>query len=189
MKNTLKKMVWIFILLAAVILLGGIDQATKDALKVQHILKTIERKPKQPESNEESIAEVSQKEVNAYIAYRLAREENPIVNHLAVNLLGDNQIQGKIRIKADQLNLGGLLGQDLNFDFKGIVQTRDNAARLNLTDLYLDGYSVQPQVLDFVISSAGALYNTDVGRVGDWYKLPKGINRIMVKPAKAIIYY
>jgi hypothetical protein len=60
---------------------------------------------------------------------------------------------------------------------------------LILTDLYLDGYSVQPQVLDFVISSAGALYNTDVGRVGDWYKLPKGINRIMVKPAKAIIYY
>ncbi|WP_419657401.1 uncharacterized protein Dvar_65400 [Desulfosarcina variabilis str. Montpellier] len=189
MKNTPNKFFWIFILFAAMVLLGGIDQTTKDALKVQHILKTIERKPKQPDTNKESIAEVSEKEVNAYIAYRLAREENPIVNNLTVNLLGNNQIQGKVRIKADQLNLGGLLGKDLNFDFKGIVQTRDNAARLNLTDLFLDGYSVQPQVLDFVISSAGALYDTDVGRVGDWYTLPKGMKRVKVQKAKATIYY
>ena len=189
MKNRSKKHIWMLFVFTVFILMGGIDQTTKDALKVQHILRTIERGAQRAGSTDELTAEVTEKEVNAYIAYRLAREENPIVNHLAVNLLGDNQIQGKVRIKADQLNLGGLLGQDLNFDFKGIVQTRDNAARLNLTDLYLDGYSVQPQVLDFVISSAGALYNTEIGRVGDWYKLPKGIKRIMVKPARAIIYY
>lgn len=172
----------------ALMLMGGIDQTTKDALKVKHILRTIQRTPQRADS-QDLTAEVTEKEVNAYIAYRLAREEDPIVDDLVVNLLGDNQIQGNVRIKADQLNLGGLLGQDLNFDFKGIVQTRNNAARLNLTDLYLDGYAVQPQVLDFVISSAGALYNTDVGRLGDWYALPKGIKRIMLKPAKAIIYY
>jgi hypothetical protein len=87
------------------------------------------------------------------------------------------------------LNLGGLLGENLDFDFKGIVQSRNQAARLNLISLSLAGYAVKPQVLDFVLSSAGMLHDTEVGRAEDWYALPKGIKRIVVKPAKAIIYY
>ena len=188
MKYTLSKYTWLLIIFAAVVLLGGIDQMTKDALKVQHILRTIERKPQQTDSDELT-AEVTEKEVNAYIAYRLAREKHPIVNSLTVNLLGDNQIQGKIRFDADQLNLGGLLGEELNFDFKGVIQTRNQAARLNLIALSLGGYAVKPQVLDFVLSSAGMVYNTEVGRVEDWYALPKGIKRITVGRAKATLYY
>jgi hypothetical protein len=188
MKHTLRRHAWLLIVLAAVILLGGLDQTTKDALKVQHVLRTIERKP-QVATNEELTAEVTEKEVNAYIAYRLAREKAPIVNRLTVNLLGNNQIQGKISFDADQLNLGGLLGEDLDFDFKGIVQTRNHAARLNLIALSLGGYAVKPQVLDFVLSSAGMVTDTEVGRVEDWYALPKGIKRIVVRKARAVIYY
>lgn len=187
MKYKLKKHAWILIVFAAVVLMGGIDQATKDALKVQHLLRTIERKPKN--ADDELSAEVTEKEVNAYIAYRLGRDKHPIVDTLKVNLLGNNQVQGIIRFNASQLNLGGILGENLDFDFKGIVQTRNNAARLNLIALSLGGYAVKPQVLDFVLSSAGMVYNTEVGRVGDWYALPKGIRRIMVQKAKAIIYY
>jgi hypothetical protein len=188
MKYHLKGHVWILIIIAAVVLMGGIDQTTKDALKVQHILRTIERQP-QHADGDELTAQVTEKEVNAYIAHRLEREKNPVVNRLSVNLLGNNQVQGKISFNADQLNLGGLLGDELDFDFKGVVQTRNRAARLNLIALTLGGYAVKPQVLDFVLSSAGMVYNTEVGRVDDWYALPKGIKRIMVQKAKAIIYY
>lgn len=173
---------------SAVFLMGGLDQRTKDALKVQHILRTIERQPQQTDGNELT-AEVTEKEVNAYIAHRLAGEKNPVINRLSVNLLDNNQIQGKISFNAEQLNLGRLLGEELDFDFKGVVQTRNHAARLDLIALTLGGYAVKPQVLDFVLSSAGMVYDTDVGRIDDWYALPKGIKRIMVRKAKAIIYY
>ena len=73
MKNRLKAYGWILIVFAAVVLMGGLDQTTKDALKVEHILRTIERKP-QPTGSDELSAEVTEKEVNAYIAYRLARK-------------------------------------------------------------------------------------------------------------------
>lgn len=189
MKNMPKKLIGILIVLAAVVLLGGIDQTTKDALKVQHILKTIERSPKRANSTEELSAEVTEKEVNAYITYRLAREKDPIINQLTVNLLGANQIQGKVSFSANQLNLGGIFGDNLDFNFIGAVQTRNNAARLNLTALSLGGYDVEPQVLNFVLSSAAAVYGTEVGGVEEWYALPKGIKRIRVQKAKAIIYY
>ena len=45
---------------------------------------------------------------------------------------------------------------------------------LNLIALTLHGYAVKPQVLDFVLSSAGMAYNTDAGRIDDWYALPRG---------------
>ncbi len=174
---------------SAVMLMGGLDQTTKDALKVGHILRTIERQAQRQSGADERNAEVSETELNAYIAYRLAGEKKPIVNGMTVNLLDNNQIQGKIRFDADQLNVSRLLGNDLTFDFKGIVQTRDHAARLNLITLSLGGYTVKSQVLDFVLSSAGMVYGTEVSGVEDWYALPKGIKRIVVQKAKAIIYY
>jgi len=188
MKYTPTGYAWILIVFATLFLIGGIDQTTKDALKVQHILKTIERTP-QATGNEERAAEVTEKEVNAYISYRLAREKKPVVSSLTVNLMGNNHVQGKISFDADQLNLGGLLGEGLDFDFKGVVQTRNHTARLNLIALSLGGYAVKPQVLDFVLSSAAMAHHTDVGRVDDWYELPKGIKRVIIQKTKAVLYY
>ena len=184
----LRKHAWIIVVLSAAVLTGGLDPTTRDALKVQHILKTIERKPPTIGDAELS-AEVTEKELNAYIAYRLARKKKPIVSDLTVTLLDNNQIRGKISFDAERLNLGSLLGEKLAFDFTGVVQSRNRTARLNLVALSLGGYAVKPQVLDFVLSSAGMLYNTEVGGVEDWYALPKGIKRIMVKRARATLYY
>jgi hypothetical protein len=172
----------------AMLLIGGINQMTKDALKVKHILRTIERHHQRID-RKDLTAEVTEKELNAYIAYRLKQEEGPFINSLTVDLLANNHIRGIIKFDAQRLNLGVLLGEDLDFDFKGIFNTRDGAARLELISLHLGGQPVNPQVLDFVLSTASLAYGTDFGGTADWYELPKGIKRIMVTNANAILYY
>jgi hypothetical protein len=171
-----------------VILIGGIDQMTKDALKVKHILKTIERHPPRSDSKDLT-AEVTEKELNAYIAYRLTQEKSPFISSIKVDLLDNNHVRGKIKFDAQGLNLSPLLGPDLDFDFKGIFQTRDGAAHLDLISLTLGGQPVKPQVLDFVLSTAALVSGTDSGSINDWYALPKGIKRIGVNRASAILYY
>jgi hypothetical protein len=81
--------------------------------------------------------------------------------------------------------LDTLLGEELIFDFKGTILTRNGAARIDLIALQLNGQPVNPQVLDFVIHTAALVYRTESSGIGDWYELPKGINRItVIKPKK-----
>ena len=137
----------IAVLGCAVLLIGAINQTTKDALTVRHILRTIAEKP--PRSNTQELsAEVTEKELNAYIAYRLAQEKAPFCDSLTVKLLDHNHVRGKIRFDAQRLNLDTLLGEDLDFDFKGVFLTRDGAARIDLVSLKFNGQPVSSEVLD-----------------------------------------
>ena len=178
----------IAVLGCAVLLIGAIDQTTKDALAVRHILRVIAEHPPRSDTRELS-ARVTEKELNAYIAYRLAQEEEPVCDSLTVKLLDHNQVRGKIRFDAQRLNLDALLGDNLDFDFKGVFLTRDGAARIDLVSLQLNGQPIDPQVLDFVIHTAALVYRTESSGIGDWYELPKGIKRIDVRKANAVLYY
>ena len=169
-------------------LVGGIDQATRDALKVKVILATIEKHASQPDTKEQT-AEITEKELNAYIAYRLAREKGSPVNKLKVDLLDNDTIQGKARLDGRQLNIDALFGAVLDFDFKGLVQTRNGAARLDLTALQFNGRSVQPGMLDVVLGAAALYSGEEIGRIGDWYAMPKGIKRVRVMKGRAVLHY
>jgi hypothetical protein len=188
MRDYLNRCLSITVICASVVLIGAIDQMTKDALKVQHILRTIEIHPARSDSKNFT-AEVTEKELNAYIAYRLAQEKNPPVNSLKVGLLGSNHIWGKIRFDAEQLTLGVFLGEELDFDFKGILYTRNGSARLDLTDLQLFGQPVDVQVLDSIVKTVALNYGTQSGGIGDWYEMPKGIKWILINKGKAVLYY
>jgi len=179
---------WIIVLCFSMLLIGAIDQKTKDVLKVRHILRTIAEAPPRPDTQELN-TEVTEKELNAYIAYRLAQEKEPVCDSLTVNLLDHNHIRGKIRFDAQRLNLDALLGENLDFEFKGVFLTRDGAARIDLISLQFNGQPVDPQVLDFVIHTAALVYRTESSGIGDWSELPKGIKRIDVKKANAVLYY
>jgi hypothetical protein len=188
MRKNVKRYGLIPVVCISLMLTGMLDQTTKDALKVQHVLRTIERRP-QPSGGRERIAEVTEKELNAYIAHRLEREKKPLVDSITIGLLDNNHVRGTVRFNSQMLNLDTLLGDNLSFDFKGIFHTRNRAARLDLISLYLGGYPVKPQVLAFVLDTAATYSGTEVFRIDSWYQLPKGIKRITFRRGKAIIYY
>jgi len=187
-RNYLDWLAFIAVFCCGVLLIGAIDQMTKDALKVRHILRTIAEHPPRSDAQELS-AEVTEKELNAYIAYRLTQEKEPVCDSLTLSLLDHNHVSGKIRFDAQRLSLDTLLGENLEFDFKGVFLTRDGAARIDLVSLQLNGQPVNPQVLDFVIHTAALVHRTESSGIGDWYELPKGIKRIQVNKANAVLYY
>ena len=176
------------VLYLAVLLTGAVDPATTDALKVEHLLKTIETHPDRS-ADKDLTAEVTEQELNAYIAYRLAREKGQPIDRLKVRLLDRNRIHGKIRLDAAQLNLGVLLGDDLDFDFEGLVHSRNGAVRLELAELRLRGHPMDPQLADMILDAASLCTGTQLGRIGDWYAMPKGIKQITVTRGKAVVHY
>lgn len=188
MKGQLVVSISIATICLAVFLTGAIDQKTKAALKVEHLLKTIETQPPRPTGNDLT-AEVTETELNAYIAHRLAQEKQPLISRLTVGLQDNNHIQGKVRCNAQHLNLGPLLGDDPDFDFKGIVHSRDGAARLELISLQLNGQPVSPSVLDFILSAAALYYGAEAPRIDEWYALPKGIKRVNIAKGRTVLYY
>ena len=188
MKNCRSRWAKIVGVCLALVFAGAIDQPTKDALKVGHILKTIEMQTDR-DGREENSAEVTEGELNAYIAYRLDREQQRLARQLTVKLLDGNRVQGRIQFDARTLQLDSLIGEQLDFDFTGILQTREGAGRLNLIALKLCGQPVKPQVLDFVIHTAALMVHQETSGIEDWYELPKGINHILISRGKAVLYY
>lgn len=167
---------------------GGIDRQTKNALKVQHVLRTIERHA--PKSGGEDLcAKVTQPELDDYIAYRLAREKRSLVRKLDVDLLKNNNVQGRLRLDAQQLNLGLLFGRVLDVDFQGTLHTKGGAGRLDLTALHMNGQPIKPQMVDLILRAISAYYGTQLGRIDDWYQLPKGVKRITVHKGWADLFY
>jgi hypothetical protein len=188
MRNFLNRRHFIILICCAGAIIGGIDRKTKNALKVQHVLKTIERRAPRPGSKELS-AKMTQPELNDYIAYRLAREKRSLVRKLNVGLLENNHVQGSLKLDARQLNLGLLFGKVLDFDFKGTLHTKAGAGRLDLAALRMNGQPVKPQMLDLLLRALSAHYGTKMGRIDDWYKLPKGVKRVTVHYGWAKLVY
>ena len=175
---------WVLICLA-MLLTASLDQSTRDALKVQHVLKTIERH----RPGDKGSADVTEQELNAFIDYRLKQEKETLIRRLAVQLLGEDRIRGDLWLDAGRLNLGGILGDDLVLDFKGRVVTRGGAIRLDLETLSLNGKAVQPMVLDMVLKAASIYHGRDIGSMDDWYELPKGVDRVRVETGKVVLFY
>ena len=172
----------------AVLLMGAMNQKTQNALKVRHLLKTIEKHQSGADRTLHT-AEVSERELNDYIVFRLAHEQRPYINSLKVHLLENNHVQGKIIFDAQKLNLGLLFGEALDFDFKGILHTRSGAARLDLNTLLLRGRPVSPHTADMILSAIALCNGTEPSRIDDWYALPKGLKRIVVEKGNAALYY
>jgi len=175
---------WVLICLT-LLLAASLDQATKDALKVQHVLKTIEKHA----PGDKGSADVTEQELNAYIGYRLKQEEDTLIRRLAVQMLGEDRIRGDLRLDAGRLNLGIILGDDPAFEFMGGVVTHEGAFRLDLEALSLNGRAVQPVVLDMVLKAVSMYHGRDIGGLDDWYELPKGVDRVWVDKGKAVLFY
>ena len=176
------------IICLSVVLVGGIDQKTLNALKVRHILRKIETHQTHPGSPD-LMAVVTEAELNDYIDHRLAKEKNLAINKVKIALLDNNSVKGKLNADGDRLHMSILFGEQLDFDFKGVLYTQKGAARIDLKDLKLNGQTIAVQVLDTIIRSAAMLNGAEPVGINDWHALPKGIKRIRLHKGPAVLYY
>ena len=188
MKGNLKRWPAAALACLAFFAAGMRDRPSEDALRVGHLLRAIAAAPPGTGGAARS-AEISETQLNAYIAHRLAEARPSLVRQLTVDLLVDNHIKGRIQFDARALKLASLLGERLDFDFKGIVHTRRGAGRLQLIALELCGQRVNPQVFDFVVHTASLIYHQEPSGIEDWYELPRGIERVVIGRARAVLHY
>ncbi|MDL2268979.1 hypothetical protein LJC71_01915 [Desulfosarcina sp. OttesenSCG-928-A07] len=190
--HTLWKIAAVFLCVAAVFLTGTINQQTRDALKVQTVLKTIEGQSTRIGKAEQT-THITQSELNAYIAWRISREEKTVIRHAAVELLDDNNVEGVILLDTTALNLNLFFGEQLELAFSAILHSENQTARLNLTTLAVNGQSISPevtkQVLRQVTHAASWYYGEPVTGLEDEYELPPGVKRLGVKKAGVILYH
>ena len=189
MKRTSLNQVVMTVLICLVLTLPvAADQLRQDALKVQGVLKRIEQQPPTASGIVRTV-DVTQQELNAYIAYRLERQATPVFNQLNIELLANNHIQGILSFDAQRLALDAILGENLLFKIKGILITQAGEGRLNLISAHLNGRRVNPQVLNYVLDTAVRYCCGDSASLASWVDLPKGIDHIAIERGKMVLYY
>jgi len=131
--------------------------------------------------------EVTENELNSFIAYSLQDEK--VMTELELKLLDKNRLEGRIFIDLKGQKLPPLLRPEMNFFFSGELETKDGLGRLNLSKLFLEGQSIQPRLIDMVIYLASKINNTETSSINDWFELPYGIKEVKLSQEKARFCY
>lgn len=175
------------------VLPGGGSEITAaerlDALKVIRFLDRIAADSLMKKAAKPGRMDFTESEFNAYIAYRIDTEKEPIMKELRLKLFDQNRIEGKIFIDLRGQKLPAVLKPQMNLYFEGVFTTKNEQVRLDFRKLFLDGQRVPNFLLDMIIYVASKLGKTDAGGVNDWYGLPLGVKDLRTTAGRVSIYY
>lgn len=167
-----------------------VPSETRDrALKVIAALEKCEAeaarsKPRTPQS-----ATVTESDLNAWIAYRVATEMGKFVRSIELRLLDDNRAEGKIAIDLGDSPASLLLPSRADFYFSARGETKDGKIRITMDSLFLGTQSLSPAFIDTVISIVAGLQGQPATSLKDWYPLPYGIRRLQSHTGRLICFY
>jgi hypothetical protein len=160
-----------------------------DALKVIRFLDKVEADGLMKKTAAPGRMDFTESEFNAYIAYRIEAEKEPIMKELRLKLFDQNRIEGKIFIDLRGQKLPAVLKPQMNLYFEGVFITKNRQVRLDFRKLFLDGQRIPNLVLDMIIYVASKLGKTDAGGVNDWYDLPLGVRDLRTTAGRISILY
>jgi len=164
-------------------------QVNEDAQKV---LETIDRIQKdQDPASERPLRKVvvSERELNAYIAYRIETEQEEIMKELSLKLLPENRVEGKIFIDLSGRKIPFFLKRQMDVYFAGILETEGPKARIRVESLFLGEQRIQPALLDMIISTIAKIENAEPMSIEDWYDLPYGIRKMETRLGELVVSY
>jgi hypothetical protein len=134
-------------------------------------------------------AVVSERELNAYIAYRVETEKEDILKDLQLKLFAGNRIEGLAVIDLRGRKLPAFIKPMMNITFAGVVESQPGKARVRFESLYLEQQRIQTAFLDLIFSVVSQLEGTDPVRFDDWYELPYGIIGLETQQGRLVASY
>jgi hypothetical protein len=164
-------------------------EARTDAMKVLQAIERIRTESGTPPSLRPRSVVVSERELNAYIAYRIETEKEDILKDLRLKLFSGNRIEGLAVIDLRDRKLPAFIKPMMNITFAGVVETQPGKARVRFESLYLEQQRIQTDLLDMVISTVSELEGTEPVRLDDWYELPYGIAGLETRQGKLVVAY
>jgi hypothetical protein len=145
-----------------------------DARKVLRAIETIRTESGTVPSLKPRTVLISERELNAYIAYRIDAEGGDILKDLRLKLFSRNRIEGLAVIDLRDRKLPAFIKPVMNMTFAGVVESQPGKVRIRFESLFLEQQRIQPALLDLVISTVSELEGTEPFRLDDWYELPYG---------------
>ena len=160
-----------------------------DAQRVLRIIEKIEKEGSPGPGAASRKEVVSETELNAYMAYRIASEKEEIMKELRLKLLPRNRIEGKIFIDLSGRSVLGFLKPQMNVYFAGMLETEGPKVRVRFESLFLEKQRIQTALLDLIISAVSRLEKTEAVSIEDWYDLPYGIRKMETRAGELVVSY
>jgi len=128
-------------------------------------------------------------EFNAWIACRLADENEPYVKSAEFKLLAGDRVEGRIAIDLGRAQASGVLPQKQALLFAARFETKEGMIRITMDSLYLGTQSISPAFVDLVIGVVSRLQGVEPTSLKDWYDLPPGVLRLETRPGRVVVVY
>jgi len=164
-------------------------QDKEDARKVLEIIDRIEKDQDPASERPLRTVVVSERELNAYIAYRIETEREEIMKELSLKLLPENRVEGKIFIDLSGRKIPFFLKPQMNVYFAGMLETEGSKARIRVESFFLEEQRIKPAFLDLIIRAISKIEDTEPVSIEDWYDLPYGIRKMETRLGELVVSY
>lgn len=131
----------------------------------------------------------TEEQLNAWIACRLADENEPYVKSAVFKLLGGNKVEGRVAIDLGRAQAAGVLPPKQDLLLAARFETKEGMIRITLDSLYLGTQSIAPAFLDLVIGAVSRLQGVEPTSLKDWYDLPPGVVGLETGPGRVVVIH
>ncbi len=166
-----------------------VPQAAPEARRVLDLIDRIEREAAEDPGSGLRRESISELELNAYIAYRIASENEEIMKELQLRLFPKSRIEGRVFIDLSGRKTPAGIKQKMTLLFSGTLLTRQGKVRLDIESFYLEGQKIEPAFLNFVISIVSRLEGAEPWKIEDWQALPFGIREMGTDAGRLHVEY
>lgn len=165
------------------------DDSLQEAQKVLRAIDKVQAESQVPWSGPLREIEVSESELNSYIAYRIEKEHEEIMKELRLKIFPENKIEGKIHVDLRGQKIPSFIRPEMDIYFAADLITSGRAVKVDMKQLFVENQPIQPHIIDVIIAVSAALDKTQATSINDWYELPFGIKDIKTFKGRAVFYY
>jgi hypothetical protein len=159
------------------------------AIKVQRELDRIEVENLAGRKGPLKTVDFTETEFNAWLAFRLDEEKEDVLRELALKLFPENRIEGKAFIDLSRARLPLGFKPKFNLYFSARILVQSGEAKIEFTQLFIEGQRVSMPLLDLMIATAAGLGKSDAAAIKEWVLLPYGLKNLRIDTSRVRLYY
>jgi len=184
----IKKLFYCFLFSGAFFGLASQDYSLPEALKVFRAIDQIKAESQKNGGPLRKI-EITESELNSYIAYRIEKEKEEIMKEFHLKLFEGNWVEGKISIDLRNYRIFLFLPPQMNLYFEGHLQIKARKVNFKFKKLFLENQPIPVFFFDLILYISAQIDKTETSSIKKWYVLPYGIRDIKTRLHRVVIYY
>lgn len=132
---------------------------------------------------------LTEEELNAYIAYRIATDPVELLKELQLKLLDGNRFEGKAVFDLSQENLPAVVPKEAPLFFSASFTVSGGKVHFVFHKIFLGTQELAVDFVSEMVRMIAQAHNAPAEGLNRSYDLPYGIKDIKSKKGRAIFYY